>query len=272
LSAADQRAAEVRAARPIGPKRPRSDAAPAHDREEWIDDGPMRTEAEAAVSRAAGDAPARRKRTRLAPDVVEEVRSTSAPARAARHEERLASAMEALGRDRYPEARRLAQQVAKELPELAAAQEIIGLASYRLGEWRKAAAALELARMLEGTVRHHAVLADCYRAMKRYDDVDALWREVRESSPHPALMAEARIVAAGAKADQGDLAAAITIMGPVSDHPKRVRDHHLRQWYVMGDLYDRAGDPIRARRYFRLVYGADAEFVDVADRLNALGR
>ena len=30
--------------------------------------------------------------------------------------------------------------------------------------------------------------------------------------------------------------------------PKRVREHHLRQWYVLGDLHDRAGDPIEATR------------------------
>ena len=32
--------------------------------------------------------------------------------------------------------------------------------------------------------------------------------------------------------------------------PKSVREHHLRQWYVLGDLYDRVGDPISARRWF----------------------
>lgn len=160
----------------------------------------------------------------------------------------------------------------RELPDLAAGHEIVGLASYRLGDWRKAATSLELARSLEGGVRHHAVLADCYRAMRRYHDVDMLWLEVRAASPHPALMAEARIVAAGAKADQKDLAGAIAIMGKVPTDPKRVRDYHLRQWYVLGDLYDRAGDPIAARKWFRLVASHDGDFVDVVDRLRQLGR
>lgn len=204
--------------------------------------------------------------------MVDEVRANSPAARAARHEERLLAASEALGRERYPEARRLAQQVVRELPELSLAHEIIGLASYRLGEWRKAAAALEVAKALEGGVRHNAVLADCYRAMRRYSDVDMLWREVREASPHPELMAEARIVAAGALADQGKLAEAIALMQRVSDDPKKVREYHLRQWYVLADLYDRAGDPIKARRWFRQIAAVDREFVDVTDRLRALGR
>jgi hypothetical protein len=85
-------------------------------------------------------------------------------------------------------------------------------------------------------------------------------------------MAEARIVAAGALADQGKLAEAIALMGRVGDDPKKVREYHLRQWYVLGDLYDRAGDPIKARKWFRQVAMVDREFVDVTDRLRALGR
>ena len=54
--------------------------------------------------------------------------------------------------------------------------------------------------------------------------------------------------------------------------PRRVREHHLRQWYVLGDLYDRAGDTIQATRWFQLVAEHDPAFVDVVDRLRALGR
>jgi tetratricopeptide (TPR) repeat protein len=240
--------------------------------EEWVDDGPLRDEAERAVGRAQAAPPTRRRRSKLDAEVVEQVRDSSPAARAARHEQRLLDASDALARERFVDARRMAQQVLRELPELALGHEIVGLASYRLGEWRKAAASLEMARTLEGGVRHHAVLADCYRAMRRYTEVEELWAEVRASSPHPALMAEARIVAAGAAADRGDLAGAIAIMGRVSADPKRVREYHLRQWYVLGDLYDRAGDPIAARRWFRMVAEADREFVDVVDRLRGLGR
>ena len=104
---------------------------------------------------------------------------------------------------------------------------------------------------LDRTLNHHAVLADCYRALKRYDLVEQLWRELREGSPSPALMAEGRIVAAGALADQGDLKGALKLMERAADVPKKVRDHHLRQWYVLGDLHDRSGDIIKARALLR---------------------
>ena len=54
--------------------------------------------------------------------------------------------------------------------------------------------------------------------------------------------------------------------------PKKVREHHLRQWYVLGDLSDRSGDVIAARQWFGLVAEHDAGFADVQDRLRGLGR
>jgi tetratricopeptide (TPR) repeat protein len=116
------------------------------------------------------------------------------------------------------------------------------------------------------------VLADAYRALGRWRDVERIWGEVREISPAQDVLAEARIVAAGAEADRGDLHAALRIMAKAKQVPKRVRDHHLRQWYVLGDLYDRAGDPLEAARWLELVARHDPEFVDVGDRLRALGR
>ncbi len=61
-------------------------------------------------------------------------------------------------------------------------------------------------------------------------------------------------------------------MAKVPVRPKRVRPHHLRQWYVLGDLHDRAGDPLEATRWFERVAGVDPDFVDVRARLRALGR
>jgi tetratricopeptide (TPR) repeat protein len=150
--------------------------------------------------------------------------------------------------------------------------EVVGLAAYRLGRWKQAVAALESAQALHPTVELLPVLADGYRALRRWEDVDRVWADVRASSPAQEILAEARIVAAGADADRGDLQAALRTMAKAKQMPRRVRDHHLRQWYMLGDLYDRAGDPLEATHWFELVARHDAEFVDVADRLRALGR
>ena len=59
-------------------------------------------------------------------------------------------------------------------------------------------------------------------------------------SPQPGLLAEGRIVAAGALADQGELQAAVRMMTHGTSDPHKVQEHHLREWYVLADLYDRA--------------------------------
>ena len=278
-TAAQIRSAEVKAAR--GPREPRQPVEPAPwERETWIDDGPLRSEARKATARAqradAAPAPAktraRRKSLELAPEVAEDLERAAPAIRAAKYQERLATAADALDRGRFDDARRMVQPVLRDLPDLAFGHEIAGLALYRTGQWRKAAAELEVARELDRTLNHHPVLADCYRALKRYNLVEQLWRELREGSPSPALMAEGRIVAAGALADQGDLKGALKLMERAAEVPKKVRDHHLRQWYVLADLHDRSGDIIKARRLFGMIAEIDADFADVPDRLRSIGR
>jgi tetratricopeptide (TPR) repeat protein len=203
--------------------------------------------------------------------VAEQLERSAAPVDTAKYQERLTTAADALDRGRFDDARRMVQPVLRDLPALAFGHEIAGLALYRSGQWRKAAAELEVARKLDGTIDHHPVLADCYRAMKRYDMVNQLWRELREGSPAPPVMAEGRIVAAGALADQGDLQGALKLMERAADVPKKVREHHLRQWYVLADLHDRSGDIVKARRFFGMIAEVDPDFADVTDRLRALG-
>lgn len=275
MTSAQRRSAEVKATRPYREKKTEPVAPPPWERERWIDEGSLRHEAELAAERAAtrGEAKSKRRTSMdLAPDVAEDLASVAPASRTARYQERLASAADALDRGRFADARRMVQPVLRDLPDLAFAHEIAGLSLYRLGQWRKAVAELEVARQLTGTMQHHAVLADCYRAMRRYHEVETLWRELREASPEPALMAEGRIVAAGALADQGDLAGALKVMQKAVEVPKKPREHHLRQWYVLADLYDRSGEVIKARRYFSLIAAVDREFADVVERLRTLGR
>ncbi len=192
--------------------------------------------------------------------------------RAAVLTDRLAQAQDALDRERFEEARRIASQLLRELPRVAAVHEVLGLAAYRSGRWKQAATALETAQQLHPTVELLPVLADVYRAQQRWADVDRVWDDVRAASPAQEVLAEARIVAAGAQADQGDLRGALRTMRRAEQVPGRVRDHHLRQWYALADLHDRAGDTLDATRWFELVARHDPDFVDVLDRLRALGR
>lgn len=246
-----------------------------YEADQWIDEGSVRDVADAATARAAAApprTPGRRALRSLDVETLGGLERAVGGRRAARLADMLGQARDALDRERFEESRRLARTVTREAPDVAEAQEIAGLAAYRLGRWREAVVALEAARAITRGIANHAVLADSYRAQRKYDQVEELWLEVREASPEPGQMAEARIVAAGARADQGDLPGAIKIMGTVGSRVRKVRDYHLKQWYVLGDLYDRSGDVVRARQFFETVLTHDPQFADVAQRLRSLGR
>lgn len=280
---AERRSQEIKANRPKRVEGEQPIVAEPVERERWIpdrwqDEGPLREAAEEAAARARGDAeaPVRGRKTadpkRLDPSWIEEVARESDAKTSARYMERLAAATEALERDRYRDALRMVSSVLKNLPNVGAAHEVAGVSYYRLGEWRKAISELIQARALHPAPEQLPVLADCYRALRRYREVDEVWREIRESSPNPAVMAEGRIVAAGALADQGDIAGALSLLLRVADAPKRIRDYHLKQWYVIADLYDRSGDIVKARNFFKRIAAVDSRYADVSDRLATLGR
>ncbi len=172
--------------------------------------------------------------------------------------------------ERFKEAQPLLSRLSREAPEVADVRELHGLVLYRLGRFTAAMAELEDFRELSGSVEQHPVLADCHRALGRWADVEALWKELVEASPSADLVTEGRLVVAGAKADRGELPAAIRILEQGWRLPPRPRNHHLRRAYALADLYERAGRSPRARELFRRVESHDPRLADVTQRVRAL--
>jgi tetratricopeptide (TPR) repeat protein len=202
--------------------------------------------------------------------VVDELSAAAGPDRGKKLATRMADATYAFERERYQDARKILRALAEEVPRSAAVRELYGLALYRTGQWAQAARQLEAYRQLSGSFDQHPVLADSYRALRRYDDAEAIWDELREASPSGDLVAEGRIVAAGCRADQGDLAGAIGMLQRGARHIGHPQERHLRQWYALADLYERAGDVPRARDLFTRVAAADPDAFDVRQRLRSL--
>jgi tetratricopeptide (TPR) repeat protein len=281
MTDAERRAKEVRARRaPRPPRTADHERAAIESRtvETWVDEGSIRDEADRASRRArsstSSPAPRRRRSgvdAEIAATVGAELAELVGAERGRRLADRLAQASDALDRGRYDEAKRVAGTIAREVPGLAAAHEIVGLADYRLGRYKSAAKALSTAKDLHLDAALLPVLADCYRALRRWAAVERTWAELKDASPSHEVMAEGRIVAASAQADRGDLRAALATMASAKKVPKRVRLHHLREWYVIADLYDRLGEPIEARRWFQTIARHDADFADVDERLRTLG-
>jgi len=186
---------------------------------------------------------------------------------------KMESAVAAYDRNRFQDAVRLGKQVAAEAPAVPAVRQLVGLAAYRAGRWREAVRQLEAYDELADDVEHIPALMDSYRALGRPKKVADLWAALRQQSPDPEVLAEARMVAAGMLGDRGDLPGAIDLMvaGGAGKALRNPSDRHLRQWYALADFYERAGDLPKARDLFLRVLRADPAAYDVADRLDALG-
>jgi len=183
----------------------------------------------------------------------------------------LMDAADAYAHDRDREALRIVRPLTVALPDSPSVHELSGLAHYRLGNYRAAAKELDRFVELTDSVEQHPVLMDCARAQKRWRRVDDLWGELAAASPAPELVTEGRIVAAGALADRGRLPDAIGLLSKKAGAVKRPRDDHLRLWYALADLEERAGNNARARGLFDRIHAHAPDFADVASRRRSIG-
>jgi tetratricopeptide (TPR) repeat protein len=215
-------------------------------------------------------------RKALPVEIAAEIRK-AADVATVHHRERLVERAEAAygayDRGRYQDALRAIKPVAEETPSVAAVRELAGLAAYRTGKWRDALRHLQAFALLTDSAEHLPVLMDCQRALRKPKKVADLWAQLRQSSPEPDVLAEGRIVAAASLAESGDLQGAISMLATAgaSKALRNPSNRHIRQWYLLADLYERAGDVPRARELFERVLRVDREAYDVADRLTGLG-
>jgi tetratricopeptide (TPR) repeat protein len=185
----------------------------------------------------------------------------------------LTRAAEAYDRHRYEEALRLSKSVADVTPGVAPVRELAGLSAYRAERWSIARANLRAYFELTGDAEHLPLVMDCERATRKFRAVEKTFEDLVAAEPSAEVLAEARIVLASALADEGKFAASIDLLQKAGA-AKALRNpsyRHVRLWYSLGDVYDRAGDTAMAREMFARVVAADAEAYDAKRRLDDLG-
>ena len=180
---------------------------------------------------------------------------------------RFDAAAKAFKAERFEEARPLLVLLARSAPKVADVRELCGLVLYRLGRFKAAMRELEAFRQLSGSVEQHPVLADCHRALGRWADVTVLWKELVSFSKSEELLNEGRIVAAGARADRGDLSAATRMLEENWRLPSKPKLHHLRRAYALADIYERSGSSPRARELFSWIESHNIDLADVVERI-----
>jgi Tfp pilus assembly protein PilF len=248
---------------------------PERSREEWIDEGSTRPIRRPEGIRAKGTGRSQkggRKEVRALDSVVEEFEKKIGSRGSARAIKRYEAALQAFEAHRYEDARKILNPMAKEYSDVSAVHEMLGLCLYRAGQWKRALVELETAIGINPDwIFNHAVLEDCHRALGNHQMVEKYWRELAEASPHPEILAEGRIVMAGSMADRGHITEALALMGKAANDQSRPAEYHLRQWFVIADLYDKEGNVIKARQFFERIASHDPQFIDVAERLATLG-
>ena len=180
----------------------------------------------------------------------------------------LAAAAEAFSEGQYHTAVRKAAHAKDLASRDATIREILGLASYRVGDWQTALRELRTYRRLSGETTHMPVEMDVLRALERDADVEALWQEFKKLGGGPAVKKEARVVYASYLIDREDLAGAEEVAG----RPKQVDNpwpEDLRLWYVAARIAALRGRKDEARRIAGSILVEDPSFpgLDELDRV-----
>ena len=152
---------------------------------------------------------------------------------------------------------------------IAVVRETVGLVAYRAQEWAEAISELRAARRMGGGPGHVAILADCERALGNPERALDLARSPEASQLDPDGAAELRIVASGARADLGQLDAAMAVLqdGPGFDL-NSPETYSARLYYAYADLLLTTGDADGALEWFARADDADDDGdTDAADRI-----
>ena len=185
----------------------------------------------------------------------------------------LTRAAEAYDRNRYEEALRLGRIVSDAVPGVAPVRELTGLASYRAERWNMAKIHLRAHFTITGDPEHLPLVMDCDRANHRYRAVEKTFDELESAEPTVEVLVEGRIVMAAALADQRKYTEAIELLTRAGA-TKQLRNpayRHVRLWYALADVFDRAGDTTSARELFARVVIAEPDAYDAKSRLGELG-
>lgn len=153
---------------------------------------------------------------------------------------------------------------------IAVVRETVGLVAYHAGEWAEAVAELRAARRMSGGPGQLPVMADCERALGHPEKAIEMSRSTEASELDPSSAAELRIVVAGARADLGQLDAALAHLESAV-RPDVSEPYSARLFYAYADLLLQAGRRSEAVDFFMKAADADVEEdTDAGERLTEL--
>ncbi|SON63470.1 hypothetical protein MSIMFI_05001 [Mycobacterium simulans] len=155
---------------------------------------------------------------------------------------------------------------------IAAVREAVGIAAYHCGDWGQALAELRAARRMGSKSELLALIADCERGLGRPQRAIELARGSEAAQLSGDDADELRMVAAGARADLGQLEQALTVLSTPQLDPDRTGSTAARLFYAYADTLLALGRRDEALQWFLRSAAADIDGVtDAEDRVNELG-
>ncbi|MCL1594751.1 MAG: hypothetical protein M3132_10420 [Actinomycetia bacterium] len=191
--------------------------------------------------------------------VIEGVERVTPKDRVAATLEALGAASEALGDGKYQAAVRHGNRAKTLSPQDATIRETIGIAAYRMGDWKTALAELRAYRRIAGETTHLPIEMDVLRAQGRSKDVESAWNELQKRRGHGLVMNEGKIVYASFLLDEDRASEAWAIVDPgrLEQNPN---EGHLRLYYVAARTAAALGDHHKARMLSDAIILEDPSF------------
>jgi tetratricopeptide (TPR) repeat protein len=155
---------------------------------------------------------------------------------------------------------------------IAAVREAVGIAAYQCGDWSQALAELRAARRMGSKSPLLPLIADCERGLGRPERALELARGPEAAKLSGDEADELRIVAAGARADLGQLEQALTILSTPQLDLTRTGAIAARLFYAYAETLLALDRGDEALEWFLRAAAADVEGVtDAEDRVSELG-
>jgi tetratricopeptide (TPR) repeat protein len=154
---------------------------------------------------------------------------------------------------------------------IAAVREAVGIAAYHCGDWSQALAELRAARRMGSKSSLLALIADCERGLGRPERAIELTRGPEAAQLSGDDADELRIVAAGARADLGQLEQALTVLSTPALDPARTGSTAARLFYAYAETLLAVDRKDEALQWFLHSAAADVDGVtDAEDRVSEL--
>ncbi|MDA3641522.1 hypothetical protein [Mycobacterium xenopi] len=154
---------------------------------------------------------------------------------------------------------------------IAAIREAVGIAAYHCGDWAQALAELRAARRMGSKSALLPLIADCERGLGRPERAIELARGPEAAQLSGDDADELRIVAAGARADLGQLEQALTVLSTPPLDPRRTGSTAARLFYAYAETLLALGRSDEALQWFLRSAAADVDGVtDAEERVSEL--